>query len=88
MDRILERAAKGEYGEDSEAIGKLVGIVRSATFDKGYGPFICGTMGAKDASGLHDGYLICPAYGADHRTTALFTRANGQLAGLAKPANS
>ena len=76
MDRILERAAGGEYGEDSDAIGKLAGIVRAATFERSFGPFICGTMGGKDASGLHEGYLICPAYGADAATTAVFKRAN------------
>jgi len=75
MDKILERAARGEYGEDSEAIGKLVGVMRAATFDKGWGgPFICGAIGAVGTDGLHDAYLICPAYGADHQSTAAFKR--------------
>ena len=82
MDRILERAARGGYGEDSSAIGKLAGIVRAANFESGFGPFICGTIGPRGPDGLHDGYFICPAYGADAKTTAAFKRTASQFAML------
>jgi hypothetical protein len=43
------------------------------------GPFICGTVGNPDSGGLHDGYIICPAYGSDY--IAVFKRiANEQIA--------
>ncbi len=29
------------------------------------GPFICGVIGKRGPDGLHDGYWICPAPGAD-----------------------
>ncbi len=76
MDDILERAAAGKYGEDSDAIGKLAGIVRAMTFERSFGPFICGVV--------KDGYLICPAYGADARETALYRRVTHQQGGEKK----
>jgi hypothetical protein len=72
---IMERAASGAYGEDSEAIGKLVGVLANAKFDHGTGPFICGYMGKPGPDGLHDGYMICPMYGADANCTAIYSRA-------------
>ncbi len=77
MDDILERAAVGAYGEDSDAIGKLAGIVRAMTFEQSFGPFICGVAG-------DDGYLICPTYGADAGETALYRRVTGNSGGSNK----
>ena len=61
MSSIREKAAAGAYGEDSAIIGKMVGILMAAEFEKSWGPFICGTMGAVGSDGLHDGYLILPS---------------------------
>lgn len=74
IEAVMRRAAEGGYGEDSEFIGKLAGLLASAKFDHGWGPFICGTLGEADASGLCAGYLICPSYGADHRSTQAYMR--------------
>jgi hypothetical protein len=71
---IMTKASAGAYGEESELIGKLAGIFQASQFDKLWGPFICGTMGTKGSDGLHEGYSICPAYGADAQCTVLFTR--------------
>lgn len=73
LSEIMSKAASGAYGDDSDAIGKLAGLLFAAQFDQSWGPFICGTMGNAGPDGLHDGYLICPTYGAD--ITAHFTRA-------------
>jgi hypothetical protein len=73
---VMEKAAVGSYGEESELIGKLAGIIHAAKVESGsWGPFICGTMGKVGPDGLHDGYLICPAFGADANCTAHFKRA-------------
>ena len=61
--------------KNSDVIGKLAGLFMAAKFDRSWGPFICGTMGAMGPDGLHDGYLICPTYGADAQCTAHFSRA-------------
>lgn len=74
ITKIIEAASAQAYGEDSEAIAKIVGWFAAIQFDKGAGPFICGTIGAQGGDGLHDGYLICPTYGADIQCTAIFTR--------------
>jgi hypothetical protein len=71
----MERAAAGSYGEDSEIIGKLFGILAFAKFDRGSGPFICGYMGEAGPDGLHEGYMICPMYGADANCTVIYSRA-------------
>lgn len=71
---ILAKAAEGAYGDDSAVIGKLAGLFMAAKFEQSWGPFICGTMGVEGSDGLHDGYLICPAYGADVQCTAHFSR--------------
>lgn len=72
VTEVLEKAARGEYGEDSEFIGKLAGVIRSITFENGYGPFICGTIGQKQANGHYEGYVICPCYGADAECSKVF----------------
>jgi hypothetical protein len=73
---IIAKASDGAYGEDSDLIGKMAGLIQAAHFDKTWGPFICGTMGEIGPDGLHQGYSICPAYGADFRCTALYKRVN------------
>ena len=75
ITNILARAAAGDYGEDSELIGAVFGVVMSANYERGFGPFICGALGAEGSDGLHQGYMVCPAYGADVRVTAAFMRA-------------
>jgi hypothetical protein len=37
-------------------------------------PFICGTIGDIGHNGLHDGYIICPAYGVDAQCSEVFVR--------------
>lgn len=74
MQTILTKAAQGVYGEDSALIGKVFGLLVAANFDKGTGPFICGTLGKQGPDGLHDGYQICPMFGADVRATTAFMR--------------
>lgn len=71
---VLSRAGSGSYGEDSELIGKVFGVIANAKFDQGTGPFICGTLGKAGPDGLHDGYLICPMFGADANCTAAYKR--------------
>jgi hypothetical protein len=71
---IIERAAAGIYGEDSEFIGRLAGLFNATKFDQGWGPFICGANGIPGTDGLHESYMICPSYGADLRNTALYQR--------------
>ena len=71
---IIERAAAGAYGEDSEYIGKLAGLFNAAKFDQSWGPFICGANGKPGTDGLHESYMICPCYGADFRNTAMYRR--------------
>lgn len=73
---ILEKAGTGAYGEDSDLIGKVFGILANAKFDHGTGPFICGAMGKMGSDGLHEGYIICPMYGADANVSAIFMRSN------------
>lgn len=75
---IMERAAAGSYGPESALIGKIAGLLVSAKFDHGLGPFICGTLGIEGDDGLHDGYLICPSYGADAGATQAYMRTNGE----------
>ena len=66
------KAAEGGYGEYFDVIGKLAGLFMATKFDQSWGPFIyCGTMGAMGPDGLHDGYLICPTYGADAQCTRI-----------------
>jgi hypothetical protein len=38
--------------------------------------FICGESGDKDALGLPEGIMVCPAYGADVRTTTMYKKVN------------
>lgn len=71
---IMARASAGGYGADSELIGKLAGVLISAKFDRGVGPFICGTVGQEGPDGLFEGYRICPCYGADYRCTVTYIR--------------
>jgi hypothetical protein len=71
---IVTKASAGAYGEDSEMIAAIAGWVMAVKFDKGFGPFICGTMGKEDTDGLHDAYMICPTYGADVNYTAIYRR--------------
>ena len=41
--------------------------------------YICGESGDKDANGLPENIMVCPAYGADFRTTMLYKkRDNGE----------
>jgi hypothetical protein len=40
------------------------------------GPFICGTVGAIDTGGLHDGYVICPQVGSDYVAVFMQKRAD------------
>jgi hypothetical protein len=72
---IIERASSGAYGEDSTDIAKVFGWLVAVKFDEGAGPFICGTVGKQGGDGLHDGYMVCPTYGADANCTAIFMRA-------------
>jgi hypothetical protein len=74
LAKVMEKAAAGAYGEDSEIIGKLFGILAFAKFDQGAGPFICGYMGKPGSDGLHERYMICPMYGADANCTAIYSR--------------
>lgn len=74
IEKILQGAAAGKYGDDSDAIGKLAGILMSARFEQGYGPFISGVCGERGADGHYEGYIISPAYGADARCSAIFKR--------------
>jgi hypothetical protein len=37
-------------------------------------PFICGTIGDIGNNGLHEGYFICPAYGADVQCTEVYLK--------------
>ena len=71
---IMEKAAAGAYGEESELIGKIAGLWNAVKFDWGWGPFICGAIGAAGPDGLHDGYLVCPCYGADVQCTDTYVR--------------
>ena len=73
---IIERASVGAYGEESEQIGKLIGLINAAAFNHSWGPFICGAHGEPGPDGLHDSYAICPCYGADVQSTALYERVN------------
>jgi len=70
----MEKAGRGEYGEDSDIIGKVFGAVMNAKFESIAAPFICGYLGKQGSDGLHDGYLICPAYGADFRCTSAYMK--------------
>lgn len=36
--------------------------------------FICGESGSKDGNGLPENIMVCPAYGADFRTTTLYRK--------------
>jgi len=36
--------------------------------------FICGETGDKDANGMPEGIMVCPAYGADVNTTVMYKR--------------
>lgn len=71
---IMAKATAGAYGEESELIGKIAGLINAATFDKSAGPFICGAIGKQGKDGMHMGYMICPTYGADSRCTGMFMR--------------
>ena len=73
-EEIMARASAGAYGADSAIIAKLAGVLISARFDHGAGPFICGTVGGRGPDGLYDGYCVCPSYGADNRCTAVYMR--------------
>ena len=52
LTRIMAKAAEGGYGEDSDVIGKFAGLFMATKFDRSWGPFICGTMGAMGPDGL------------------------------------
>lgn len=71
---ILNKAAEGAYGDDSVLIGKAIGVLVTATFDKGSGPFICGAIGKVGSDGLHEGYCICPSFGSDHQMTTVYMK--------------
>jgi len=71
FEQIMQRAQDGTYGEDSELIAKLAGLVMAAKFELGWGPFICGVVG-KELDGLHEAYIICPSYGADVGCSAVY----------------
>jgi hypothetical protein len=54
---------------------RLKNIFVHANADKLEGVyFICGEAGDKDSMGLPDFIHICPAYGADFRTTTLYKK--------------
>ncbi len=74
LTRILERASDGKYGEDSDVIAKMAGILINVKFESGAGPFICGALGAKGPDGLHDMYVVCPMYGVDVQCSATYRR--------------
>lgn len=74
LTEVIEKASAGGYGEESELIAKVFGFAMAAKFDRGWGPFICGTMGKQGPDGLHEGYQICPTYGADANCTVAFFR--------------
>lgn len=78
IEQIMAAAAANKYGDDSEIIGKLAGLFMSARFEEGYAPFICGTIGERAPGGLHEGYMICPSYGSDARSTQVFMRPSKQ----------
>ena len=74
ITEIMSKASAGAYGEDSELIGKIAGLMSTAIYDKTWVPFICGTIGPDPPDGLHDGYMICPAFGADHQCTRMYRK--------------
>lgn len=76
INEIRDKASAGEYGEDSETIAKLAGLFLAATWDRNWGPFIAGTLGKRRPDGLHEGYVICPCYGADIRESMHYLRAD------------
>jgi hypothetical protein len=76
IEKILQGAAAGKYGDDSDHIGKLAGLLMAARFEQGYGPFICGVCGEKQPDGHYEAYIICPAFGADVGSSAVFRRVN------------
>lgn len=77
LTQILQRATEGAYGEDSEIIGKSVGIILAAKFyEHGAGPFICGIVGEPGTDDLADAYHICPRYGADVQYTRTYVRSD------------
>tara|TARA_B110000977_G_scaffold12072_1_gene15470 strand:- start:3413 stop:3637 length:225 start_codon:yes stop_codon:yes gene_type:complete len=50
-------------------------IFLHATAEKRFGVyFICGESGTKDANGLPENIMVCPAYGADINTTVLYKK--------------
>jgi hypothetical protein len=50
-------------------------IFLHATAEKRFGVyFICGEGGIKDANGLPENIMVCPAYGADVNTTVLYKK--------------
>ena len=71
---IIEKASAGAYGEESELIGKIAGLWNAVKFDQSWGPFICGAIGEMGQDGLHEGYSICPCYGADAMCMGLYVR--------------
>lgn len=74
---IIEKASADHYGLESGIIGKLAGIIQASQFDGNLGgPFICCTVGKEGSDGLHDGYLICPAFGANAACTTVFMKSN------------
>ena len=56
IEDILASAGAGAYGEDSDLIGKVFGVVMATVLvNKGAGPFICGTLRKPGTDGLHEG---------------------------------
>jgi hypothetical protein len=75
ITEIMSKASAGEYGEDSAIIGQMAGLCNVALYDKVWAtPFICGTMGPEPDDGLHDGYMICPAYGVDANCIRMYKK--------------
>jgi hypothetical protein len=58
IEDILASAGAGAYGEDSDLIGKVFGVVMATVLvNKGAGPFICGTLRKPGTDGLHEEIL-------------------------------
>ena len=60
--------------EEFEQFEVLKKIFLHATPENSGGYFICGESGDKDAHGLPEGILLCPAYGVDQRATVMYKK--------------
>jgi hypothetical protein len=55
-----------------EVLKKIFIHSNPETFEGVY--FICGESGDKDANGLPEGIMVCPAHGADVNTTVMYKK--------------